>query len=148
METIVKHFKELTTNELYEILKFRAEVFVVEQNCAYLDLDGVDKDAYHVYLKDNGEIVAYLRVVDKGNYKEEVSFSRVLTKYRRKGLGTKVILEGIKVAEEKYSAQKIMIGAQKHAVPFYESVGFKCVWKPEYIEAGHPRVYMIREKGN
>lgn len=146
METIVKRFSELTTTELYEILKFRAEVFVVEQGCAYLDPDGVDKDACHVYIEDNGEIVAYLRVADKGKYMEEVSFSRVISKYRRKGLGTRLILDGIIVAEEKYSAKRIIVGAQKHAVPFYERVGFKSQENGEYIENGRPRVYMIREK--
>ena len=65
MKIIVKHFKELTTEELYEILKIRAEVFVVEQNCAYQDLDDVDKDCYHVYLEENGKMIGYLRVIEK-----------------------------------------------------------------------------------
>ena len=143
MQTVVKNFDELTNYELYEILKLRSEIFVVEQNCVYLDLDGVDLNAYHVYLKDGDEIVAYLRVIDKGLRLEEVSLGRVISKYRRKGLGTKIMLEGIKVAKEKYGAKKIKIGAQAYAVPFYESVGFKVLPNGEYIEDGIPHVYML-----
>ena len=65
METVVKRFDELTVEELYEILKLRSEVFVVEQNCVYQDLDDIDKEAYHVYLKDGESMIAYLRVIDK-----------------------------------------------------------------------------------
>ena len=143
MQTVVKNFDELTNYELYEIIKLRSEIFVVEQNCVYLDLDGVDLNAYHVYLKDGDEIVAYLRVIDKGLRLEEVSLGRVISKYRRKGLGTKIMLEGIKVAKEKYGAKKIKIGAQAYAVPFYESVGFKVLPNGEYIEDGIPHVYML-----
>ena len=146
MQTVVKNFDELTNYELYEILKLRSEIFVVEQNCVYLDLDGVDLNAYHVYLKDGDEIVAYLRVIDKGLRLEEVSLGRVISKYRRKGLGTKIMLEGIKVAKEKYGAKKIKIGAQAYAVPFYESVGFKVLPNGEYIEDGIPHVYMLYEE--
>ncbi len=143
MQTVVKNFDELTNYELYEILKLRSEIFVVEQNCVYLDLDGVDLNAYHVYLKEKDEIVAYLRVIDKGLRLEEVSLGRVISKYRRKGLGTKIMLEGIKVAKEKYGAKKIKIGAQAYAVPFYESVGFKVLPNGEYMEDGIPHVYML-----
>ena len=83
METIVKKFDELTTTELYEILKIRSEVFVVEQNCVYQDLDDVDKEAYHVYLKEEGKIIAYLRVVDKDKRLDEVSIGRVISLKRR-----------------------------------------------------------------
>lgn len=145
MEIIVKKFEELTALELYEILKFRAEVFVVEQNCAYLDIDGVDKVAYHVYIQDNGEIVAYLRVIDKGNRLDEVSVGRVITKYRRKGLGSAVMKAGIAVAKEKFNATKIKVGAQEYAVPFYQSVGFRLIENSNYLEDGIPHVYMIYE---
>lgn len=146
MQIIVKIFNELTNIELYEILKLRSEIFVVEQNCVYLDLDGADIHAYHVYLKDGDEIVAYLRVIDKGMRLEEVSLGRVISKYRRKGLGTKIMLEGIKVAKEKYNAKKIKIGAQAYAVPFYQNVGFKALPNGEYMEDGIPHVYMLYEE--
>jgi ElaA protein len=109
METIVKKFDELTVNELYEIIKLRAAVFVVEQNCAYQDLDDVDQEAYHVYLQEKGEIVAYLRVVDKGKRLDEVSIGRVISLKRRQGLGTKLMQAGIQVAKEKFGARIIKI---------------------------------------
>ena len=143
MEVVVKSFDELSNYELYEILRLRSNIFVVEQNCVYLDPDSVDLKAYHVYLKDGDEIVAYLRVIDKGDRLEEVSIGRVISKCRRKGLGTLVMLEGIKVAKEKFNADKIKIGAQAYAVPFYEQVGFKVVPNGNYIEDGQPHVYMI-----
>lgn len=146
MQTVVKSFSRLSNKELYEILKFRSTVFVVEQECVYLDIDGVDLDAYHVYIKDQDEIVAYLRVINRGKRLSEVSIGRVISRYRRKGLGTAVMKEGIKVAKEKFNATKIKIGAQKYAVPFYEQVGFKVIPNGDYIEDGQPHVYMIYEE--
>lgn len=144
MQTVVKAFQELSVDELYEILRLRAEVFVVEQNCVYQDLDEVDKDAYHVYLKDEDEIVAYLRVVDKGKRLDEVSVGRVISLKRRCGLGSALMREGIKVAKEKFGAKKVKVGAQCYARPFYESVGFRPV-SDEYMEDGIPHVYMLYE---
>lgn len=145
MQTVVKKFEELSLDELYEILRLRAEVFVVEQNCAYQDLDGVDKDAYHVYLKEDGKILAYLRVVDKGKRLDEVSVGRVISLKRRCGLGSALMREGIKVSKEKFGAKKVKVGAQCYAVPFYESVGFRKI-SGEYTEDGIPHVYMLYEE--
>ena len=144
MEIIVKHFKELTLEELYEILKIRAEVFVVEQDCAYQDLDDIDQEAWHVYLRENGEIVGYLRVIEAGKRLDEVSIGRVISLRRRCGVGTQLLQAGIRVAKEKFGASKIKIGAQIQAQPFYESVGFRCVSK-SYLEDGIPHVYMVHE---
>ena len=105
MEIVIKHFCELTLDELYEILRARAEVFIVEQNCAYQDVDELDKEAYHVYLREEGKIVAYLRVIDKGNRLDEVSLGRVITLKRRCGYGMQVMKAGIEVARES-SAQR------------------------------------------
>ena len=145
METIVKKFEELTVEELYEILRLRAEVFVVEQNCAYQDLDEIDKKAYHVYLKGEDEILAYLRVIDKGDRLDEVSLGRVISLKRRMGYGTAVMKAGVAVAKEKFGAKKIKIGAQLYAKPFYEQVGFRQI-SDEYLEDGIPHIYMIYEK--
>ena len=91
MQCIVKSFNELTLEELYEILKVRVNVFVVEQSCPYSDLDDIDKAAYHVYIKDEDGIAAYLRV-----YKDNaVRIGRVLSLKRRQGLGTLVLKKGI-----------------------------------------------------
>ena len=144
MEIIVKQFNQLSVDELYEILKVRAAVFVVEQTCAYQDLDDVDQEAYHVYLQEDGRILAYLRVVDKGKRLDEVSVGRVISLKRREGLGGKLMREGIRVAKEKFGASKIKVGAQVYAIPFYESVGFRVI-SEEYMEDGIPHVYMIFE---
>lgn len=142
MQTVVKKFEDLSNLELYEILRLRAEIFVVEQNCVYQDLDNIDQEAWHVYLKDEGKIVAYLRVIEKGKRLNEVSIGRVVSARRREGLGTKVMLEGIRVAKEKYGASKIKIGAQAWAKPFYESLGFVQISEP-YLEDGIPHIYML-----
>ena len=145
MEIVMKKFNELLLEELYELLRLRAEVFVVEQNCVYQDLDNVDQEAYHVYLKDEGKILAYLRVVDKGKRLDEVSLSRVISLKRRCGLGSILLRAGIEVAKEKFGAKKIKIGAQAYAKPFYEQVGFKQI-SGEYDEDGIPHIYMIYEE--
>ena len=142
METIVKAFNELSLDELYEILRIRAEVFVVEQNCAYQDLDGIDKQAYHVWLEEEGRLIAYLRVVDKGKRLDEVSIGRVISLKRRAGVGSALMKEGVRVAKEKFGATKIMVGAQVYAKPFYEGCGF-CQISDEYLEDGIPHIYMI-----
>ena len=144
MEFVVKHFKELTIDELYEILKLRAEVFVVEQNCVYQDVDDVDLDAYHVYYKEEGKMVAYLRVVDKDKRLNEVSLGRVISTKRRVGLGTKLLKKGLAVAKEKFGAGLVKIGAQAYAKPFYEGVGFRQI-SGEYLEDGIPHIYMLLE---
>ncbi|MBP3347474.1 MAG: GNAT family N-acetyltransferase [Clostridia bacterium] len=142
METVIKHFDQLTTMELYEILQLRAEVFVVEQDCPYQDLDGKDLNAYHVYVRENGEVVACVRVLDVGvSYADSPSIGRVVTKYRRKGLGSIVMREGISVAREKYGAKTITISAQCYARQFYEGFGFKQV-SEEYLEDGIPHIRM------
>ena len=142
MQLFVKQFQELSADELYDILSARAEVFVVEQNCAYQDLDGVDKDAYHVFYKENGKILAYLRVIDKGKRLDEVSIGRVISLKRRCGLGSALLKEGLRVAKEKFGADMVKIGAQLYAKPFYEGVGFKQI-SGEYLEDGIPHIYML-----
>ena len=142
MERIVKRFDELTAEELYTILQARSAVFVVEQNCAYQDMDGVDRDAYHVWLKEDGKLIAYLRVVDKGKRLDEVSVGRVISLKRRAGVGTLLMKAGIGVAKEKFGAKKIMVGAQVYAKPFYEGCGFAQI-SDEYLEDGIPHVYML-----
>ena len=144
MQTVIKRFDELTNKELYEILRLRAAVFVVEQNCVYQDLDNIDQDAWHVYIEESGEILGYLRVIDKGNRLDEVSIGRVISLKRRMGIGTKLMEAGKRVAKEKYGAKKIKIGAQQWAKPFYESVGFFQI-SPPYMEDGIPHVYMLYE---
>ena len=141
MQVVIKKFSELTIDELYEILRARAEIFIVEQNCVYQDLDDIDQGAYHVYLRENGKIVAYLRVIDKGNRLDKVSLGRVITVARRQGYGKKVMEIGFQVAKEKFGAKVVKIGAQVQAQPFYEKLGFVPV-TGHYMEDGIPHIYM------
>jgi len=122
MDIFVKTFEELDINELYEILKLRVDVFVVEQSCPYPEIDGIDKDAFHIFGKEGGEIVAYARI-----YKEndEIHLGRVIAKERRKGHGNLILNEAIKAAYENYGNEKIHIEAQTYAKEFYEKVGFE-----------------------
>lgn len=142
METVVKTFEQLSVTELYEILRLRAAVFVVEQNCAYQDLDGADKDAYHVCLWDGAVLVGYLRVLDKGKRLDEVSVGRVISAKRRQGIGKKLMEEGLCVAKEKFGATVVKVGAQCQAKAFYESCGFRQV-SAVYDEDGIPHIYML-----
>ena len=142
MELTVKSFAQLTKEELYEILRVRAEVFVVEQNCVYQDMDSVDYSAIHVFYKEENKIKAYLRIF---NIEEKVvQIGRVLTTERGVGLGGKIICEGIRVAKEKMQAEKIYIEAQSYAIKFYERVGFRQI-SEEFLEDGIPHVKMILE---
>lgn len=145
--TIIKRFEELTTEELYEILKVRAEIFVVEQNCVYQDLDEKDKTAYHIWIVDRGKIKAYLRVLDAGVSFPEVALGRVLTTERGKGYGNQILQAGIKTAAEKLHADQIKIEAQLYAKGFYERHGFRQT-SEEFLEDGIPHIQMIWEKSN
>ena len=144
MELVIKHFSQLTIQELYDILALRVSVFVVEQDCPYQELDGHDKDAYHVWLQNDDGIQAYLRVLDKGVTMNEVAIGRVVTRQRRIGLGTKILNIGIEVAKEKYSANKIMLEAQVYAKSLYEKAGFRQVGE-EFLEDGIPHIPMLLE---
>ena len=124
MEIRTKRFEELTTPELYEILRCRSEVFVVEQNSVYQDLDNEDKNATHVYVENSGKILAYLRVIDPGIKYPAASIGRVLTMKdaRGKGLARLLMNEAIKIAKE--IAPAIEIDAQAYLRDFYTSLGF------------------------
>ena len=106
MELIVKHFNELTTMELTEIYSLRMAIFVVEQNCAYQDIDGWDPHAYHVYLRDEEGIRAYLRVLPPNTRYPDASLGRVVSNKRRCGLATRVLQAGIAVAKERCGAKR------------------------------------------
>ena len=141
MEFYVKHFDELTADELFRILKLRVEVFVVEQNCPYREVDEKDRGAYHVWLEDEDGIEAYLRVLDRGASFPEASLGRVIAVKRRQGLGTKIVREGIRVAREKFGADAITIEAQTYAAKLYENLGFRQT-SEEFLEDGIPHIRM------
>ena len=120
-----KSFGELTVDELYELLRVRSEVFVVEQNCVYLDMDGDDQQSIHLWLTDNDKVVALARVCPAGTHMKEISIGRVITTERGKGYGKQIMLHAIDAAIEHFGATLIDIEAQEYARGFYESVGFK-----------------------
>lgn len=141
MDIFVKTFEELDINELYEILKLRVDVFVVEQSCPYPEIDGIDKDAFHIFGKEDGEIRAYARI-----YKEdgEVHLGRVIAKERRKGYGNLILNEAIKAAYENYGNEKIHIEAQTYAKDFYEKSGFVKTSEPFLLD-GIRHIKMVLE---
>ena len=120
-----KTFPELTTAELYDLLRIRSEVFVVEQDCVYQDMDYDDQAAIHLWLTEGDHIVALCRVCPAGTHMEEVSIGRVITTERGKGYGKQMMLEGIQAAQEHFGAKRIDIEAQEYAKGFYEQVGFR-----------------------
>ncbi|MBR5352143.1 MAG: GNAT family N-acetyltransferase [Bacteroidales bacterium] len=120
-----KTFHELTTGELYELLRVRSEVFVVEQNCVYQDLDGDDQQSIHLWLTVEDKVVAMARVCPAGTHMPEISIGRVITTERSKGYGKQIMLHAIDAAVEQFGAKLIDIEAQEYARGFYESVGFK-----------------------
>ena len=136
-----KLFRELTVEELYELLRVRAEVFVVEQDCVYQDLDGDDQVSVHLWLTDGDKVVALCRVCPAGTHMEEVSIGRVITTERNKGYGKRIMLEGIKVAQEHFDAKHIDIEAQEYARGFYEQVGFRQSSEPFMLD-GIPHIRM------
>ena len=120
------------------------DVFVVEQNCPYPELDEKDKSAWHVYFRENGEITAYLRVLDPGVSFPEAAIGRVISTRRHCGLGTKLLREGIRVAKERLNASAIKIEAQTYARSFYELQGFRQT-SGEFLEDGIPHIEMVLE---
>lgn len=144
MKLEIKKFDELSTKELYEILKLRSEVFIVEQNCIYQDVDSKDQSSYHLYLQDEGQIVSYLRIIPRGISYDEVSIGRVLTKstYRNKGLSKKMLLNAIDFVINTMKENSIRISAQAYLVDFYKSVGFKDV-SEIYLEDDIEHIEML-----
>jgi len=120
-----KTFQELTTDELYELLRVRSEVFVVEQNCVYQDMDGDDQKSIHLWLTLEDRIIALARVCPAGTHMKEISIGRVITTERGKGYGKQIMIHSIEAAVKDFCATHIDIEAQEYAKGFYESVGFK-----------------------
>lgn len=131
MEFFAKSFQELSTTELYEILKTRAEIFVMEQKILYLDVDDIDYDSLHCFFMENGKVTAYLRAfyVDQ----DVVRIGRVLTLEHGKGVGKELMIQSLSAVKSKMNCKKITMDAQKHAIGFYEKFGFQ-VTSGEFLE--------------
>ena len=138
---IIKKFDRLTPREVYEILKIRTAVFVVEQECPYQEVDGTDYDSLHVWLEEDDEIVAYLRVFERDAENGTVQIGRVLSKRRGEGLGAKVMGYGIEAAQLEMGAKAIFIEAQTYALDFYKKFGFVPCGE-EFLEDGIPHTPM------
>ncbi|MBT0607125.1 GNAT family N-acetyltransferase [Aequorivita echinoideorum] len=145
MEIEIKTFEELTKNDLYKMLQLRSEVFVVEQDCVYQDVDGKDVKAIHILGWEDDILVAYARCFHPGDYFEDASIGRVLVRenYRKLGYGHEITKASIQAIKTKVKADKIKISAQTYLVIFYESHGFKTVGD-RYMEDGIPHIAMIR----
>ncbi|CAM1350409.1 MULTISPECIES: GNAT family N-acetyltransferase [Tenacibaculum] len=141
---VVKNFKELTASELYDILQLRSEVFVVEQDCVYQDIDGKDDIALHVLGIKNNKIIAYTRLFDGNQYFDTPSFGRVIVaKSERKfGYGHDLIKSSIEAIYSNFNTKKITISAQTYLQKFYKSHGFEPIGE-EYLEDGIPHIKMI-----
>ena len=142
MRLIRKRFHELTTEELYQILKLRAAVFVVEQNCPYQDPDDADQAAIHVWLENEEGIRAYLRVMDRGVESEYVSIGRVVAADRRCGLGSRILREGILAAKDYFRADQVYLEAQTYARGLYDRQGFRQI-SEEFLLDGIPHIKML-----
>ncbi len=138
------HFSELTTAELYKILQLRQQVFVLEQQCLYQDIDDMDNDAWHLSAYREEQLIAYLRVVAPGRKYKEPSIGRVITKesYRGIGVGKLLLNEGIQRTYKQFPSADIRISAQMYLAKFYSSAGFKSVGN-QYLEDDIPHIEMI-----
>ena len=136
-----KSFQELTVDELYELLRVRSEVFVVEQNCVYQDMDGDDQASIHLWLTVEDKVVALARVCPAGTHMKEISIGRVITTERGKGYGRQIMLHAIQAAVEHFQAEHIDLEAQEYARGFYESVGFQKSSDPFMLD-GIPHIKM------
>jgi ElaA protein len=145
MKWFQKTFEELTSEELYSILLLRTEVFVVEQDCVYQDIDNKDQKAIHLFATENETVVAYARIFKAGDYFKEASIGRVVVKptHRRLSLGIEVMKKSIKFME-KHNYGSIHISAQKYLQNFYEGFGFRQV-TDEYLEDDIPHIGMQRK---
>lgn len=146
MNITIKTFQELTTSELYELLQLRSEVFVVEQDCVYQDIDGKDLKALHVLGAKEGKIIAYTRLFNSGKYFDTPSIGRVVVKEseRKYGYGHDLMKASIQAIVDNYNETTITISAQTYLQKFYESHGFKQVGEG-YLEDGIPHIRMVRK---
>lgn len=143
MRIIIKKFTELNAEELYQILKLRSDIFVVEQECVYPDCDGRDRHAHHLYVEKNGHIVGYLRILDKGQTFDAIAIGRVAVRedYRGIGLARHMMNKALVFISDYLDETIVKLSAQQYLVRFYESLGFYCI-SEGYLEDGIPHIDM------
>lgn len=138
-----KTFEELSLNELYDILRLRTEIFVVEQNCPYQELDENDQKSIHLLCKIKGHLVGYLRILFPGVVFENFTIGRVVVSndFRKMGIAREMMLLAIDKIETEFHSSKIMISAQTYLINFYENLDFKPIGE-EYLEDNIPHIDM------
>jgi len=142
-----KAFKDLSVDEYFEILYLRTEIFVVEQDCPYQEVDEKDRQSFHLYGRaENGEVIAVTRILPKGVSYDEISIGRVALKkeYRGKGIADELMIESLKYIESKFGKQPIRISAQEYLLNYYNKHGFNQVGEM-YLEDNIPHVEMLIE---
>ena len=141
---VTKIFTELDKEELYQILRLRSEVFVVEQDCVYQDIDNKDQIATHLFYKKEEEIIGYTRIFKKGDYYENPSIGRVVVSKNKRGkdLGKEIMLESMKYIKNNIKGEKIELSAQVYLDNFYKDLGFYSKGE-EYLEDGIPHQRMF-----
>ena len=146
MQVSIKAFDELTIHELYQILRLRSEVFVVEQDCVYQDVDNKDQKALHVIGLKGDEVVAYTRIFKPGDYFDNVSIGRVVVRQdqRKYGLGKQIMLATMAAIDQRFPNKPIEISAQSYLLKFYTDLGFSAFGE-EYLEDGIPHRRMLKK---
>ncbi len=136
----LKTFSELTLTELYSMLKLRVDVFVVEQNCPYPELDGEDKEAIHLFIEEKGEVISSLRIITN---QPKTRIGRVITDkdHRGKKLSSTLMQEAMVYIKTNYSQKAVILSSQEHLQHFYGKFGFEPV-SEMYLEDGIPHVDM------
>lgn len=147
MEWSKKAFSDLSVDELYDILKARVDVFVVEQTCPYPEIDNYDQQSLHIYLKNEDDLLGYARILPKNSKFQEASIGRVLVvkKYRGKGFAELIMKEAINHIFNEWKEEVIFIQAQHYLSEFYSSLGFKQI-TDVYLEDNIPHIDMIYKK--
>ncbi len=142
----VKNFDVLTSRELYAIMKVRQEVFIIEQDCNYLDADGADEDAIHLWAEKYGRIAAYCRIFPEGIKYDETSIGRVCTssEFRRQNLGRQMMKFALEIIASRFRTTTVRISAQDYLIKFYSEFGFKETGK-KYLEDNLPHSEMLRD---
>ena len=143
LQGVIKTFNELSPQDIYNILQLRSEVFVVEQNCVYQDIDNNDQRALHLLLKKNNFLIGYSRIFKPGDYFKQASIGRVLIKKqdRKKKHGTFLIQLSIKTIKEHFKVNTVKISAQIYLIEFYKGLGFQPIGD-NYLEDGIPHIAM------
>lgn len=146
MDWFIKPFEKLTNDELYALLKLRVDVFVIEQDCPYPELDNYDQQAMHYFLKINEEFAAYVRILPSNSKYEEVSIGRVLVlkRFRRQGYAQQIMQKAIDYVMNEWKETRIKVQGQEYLKDFYSGFGFEQV-SESYLEDGIPHIDMIWE---